>query len=198
MIFDQVFLDNSYPVDYGFQPDVILDCGANVGFATVFFKNQFPNAKIVCVEPDSGNYEMLCKNTQNFKDVILYKAGLWNKSAHLIIENPDADAPSFVVKEVEAASPESIKAVTIKEIMEEQQIDFIDILKIDIEGSEKEVFSSNYDYWLPRTRVIIIEMHDRMKDGCSKSFFEALVKYDFKIELSGENIICFINPSSIL
>jgi hypothetical protein len=98
-----------------------------------------------------------------------------------------------MVKEVEAESTKSIRAVTIREIMEEQQIDFIDVLKIDIEGAEKEVFSSDYDYWLSKTRVIIIELHDSMKEGCSKTFFESLGKYDFKTGISGENIICFMN-----
>jgi FkbM family methyltransferase len=196
-IFDQIFLDGHYAIDFGFQPEVIVDCGANIGFATVFFKSQFPDARVICIEPDASNYEMLCKNTEHLKNITLYQSGLWNKPAHLIIENPfDCNKFGCIVKDVESESAETIQSVTVKQIMEEQDIRLIDILKIDIEGAEKEVFSSDYDYWLSKTRVIIIELHDYIKEGCSKNFFNALLKYDFKIQISGENIICFINHTT--
>jgi FkbM family methyltransferase len=188
-IFDQIFLNEEYLFDLDFQPKIILDCGANVGYATVFFKNKFPASKIICVEPDFSNFDILCENTKKFEDVILYKAGLWNKLSNLIIENPTGDKYGFIVKEVDTELDNTIKAITIDEIMKEQQIDFIDILKIDIEGSEKEVFSSNYEYWLSKTRMIIIELHDNIKNACSKTFFEALVKYNFSMAFKGENII---------
>jgi hypothetical protein len=70
--------------------------------------------------------------------------------------------------------------------------DTIDILKLDIEGSEKEVFEAGFEYWLPRTKAIIIELHDHMRAGASKALFNAIGKYDFSFNMQHENLI-FIN-----
>lgn len=86
----------------------------------------------------------------------------------------------------------AVKAVSIKDIMEQYSFDRIDILKIDIEGAEIELFKNNYDDWLPSVRVLIIELHDRMRKGCSKTFFDALSKYNFSTEIKGENLFVFL------
>lgn len=69
----------------------------------------------------------------------------------------------------------------------------IDLLKLDVEGAEKEIFSVNYENWLPYTKVIMIELHDRFKHGCSKAFFSAVAKYDFSFSIRGENCILVNN-----
>ena len=76
--------------------------------------------------------------------------------------------------------------------MKNNNIDSIDIFKIDIEGSEKELFEMNYEYWLPKTKCLIVETHDRMKPGCSESVLNTIRKYDFEKIESGENIV-FVN-----
>ena len=73
--------------------------------------------------------------------------------------------------------------------MENENWSSIDILKMDIEGSEKEVFSSNYAYWLPRTRCIIIEIHDFMRAGSSNAVFATMAKYNFSLAVHDENLI---------
>jgi FkbM family methyltransferase len=190
--FDQIFLSEDYAIDFPVAPKVIFDCGANIGFASVWFKTKFPEAKVFAIEPADSNFELLKKNTEKLKGVSLYKAGLWSKKTNLCIENPEADEISFIVKETSEATENTIPAVSIEQIMKENDIDCIDVLKIDIECSEKEVFASNYEYWLPRTKCIIIELHDRIQPGCSKSFFDTISKYNFgKIQTRGENTICF-------
>ena len=63
----------------------------------------------------------------------------------------------------------------------------IDILKLDIEGSERELFSKNTD-WLDHVSVIIIELHDRFQPGCAKAVYQKLVERQFHQEVRGENI----------
>ena len=65
----------------------------------------------------------------------------------------------------------------------------IDILKIDIEGSEKEVFQHGYADWLPKIKVLIIELHDRMVPGASAAVFSAINQYDFSVDIKGENLV---------
>jgi len=190
--FYQCIFDKEYDIKLDFEPNVIFDLGANIGLTTVFFKNKYPNCKIISVEPEKTNFELLEKNTTNFTNIHLFNSGIWNKSTNLIIEDNGYGHYGFIVKEVSEPTEKSIKALGILEIMADLEIDTIDVLKIDIEGSEKELFSSNYAEWLPKVKVIIIELHDRMKDDCAKTFFKALVNYNFEFSMKGENIVCYM------
>lgn len=94
-----------------------------------------------------------------------------------------------MTEEVNSSDEYDIKAITITEILRQFNYNQIDILKIDIEGAEKELFSENYKDWLGKVDVLIIELHDRMKKGCSDSFYSAVKQYDFNKTEKGENII---------
>ena len=64
------------------------------------------------------------------------------------------------------------------------------LIKLDIEGAEKEVFGApDVDEWLSKVNVLVIELHDRMKRGCSYEFFKAISKYHWFHAYRGENII---------
>lgn len=78
-------------------------------------------------------------------------------------------------------------------IMEQQGKSQIDLLKLDIEGAELELFAEDYQHWLSNTQILMIELHDWFRKGCSKSFFSALLHYDFSITPKGENFICIQN-----
>ena len=94
----------------------------------------------------------------------------------------------FLVEEANSEDSKSFKAITITEILKNSGHNQIDILKLDIESAEKEVFSSGYEEWLDNVNMLIIELHDRFKDGCSDAFYSAIKKYDFKKYQKGENI----------
>ena len=69
-----------------------------------------------------------------------------------------------------------IKGLKITSTIEDNSILNIDILKFDIEGSERYLFDSNFDEWLPKVRILIIEFHDRLVPCASKAFFNAISK----------------------
>jgi FkbM family methyltransferase len=194
-VFESVLVQRCYDIDYGASPKIIFDCGANIGLTTVFYANRFPEAKIISVEPEADNFQLLKRNTEHYPNVRIYQNGLWNKTACLKIEDRGYGTWGFMVNEAPEGSPGAIKAVSIPELMRQQQCNGIDILKIDIEGSEKELFESDYETWLPKVKTLVIELHDRMREGAALSFFRALTKYDFTLEIKGENIVCFIKTA---
>ena len=190
--FAKIFLEQDYRFDCpGFQPKVIIDAGANVGFATLFFAQQYPQAKIISIEPEPSNYAMLVKNTRSYPQVIPVHAALWNKPMALTISNPDADAWEF---RVGAGAPgmASLRSVTIPELLNIAQTDQIDVLKIDIEGAEKDLFDSGYEVWLEKVRLLVIELHDRFRPGASSTFYRALTHYEFGQFPNGENIFVML------
>lgn len=190
-IFDQIFFREDYNINIDFTPKRIVDVGANVGYSAVYFANKFPNAKIVAVEPHPVNFQLLIENTIPYKTIEVINAALWHKNQPLEIIDQGRGEWGFLISEVESDKGEYIRAVTVTDIMNDSQFEKIDILKIDIEGTEKEVFSENYEYWLPKTRLLIVELHDDIKEGCSKAFYAALSNYNFKIHEEGENLFCF-------
>lgn len=189
--FRQVFVYKEYNFEMPFSPKVIIDGGGNIGLASVFFANRFNEARIFCIEPDGSNFEVLQRNTKPYKRVTCIQAGVWHRPAHLQVVDQGYGHWGFMVKEVAANEPNSIYSVSISQIMQEQNLTEIDLLKLDIEGSEKEVFSENFADWLPKTKVLVVELHDRMKAGTSQAFFKALTSHNFSVEQMGENLVCY-------
>jgi FkbM family methyltransferase len=187
--FSQIFYSEEYNFSFVKAPKVIVDCGANIGLSVIYFKNRFPKAKIIAIEPDGENYEMLVKNTKSYSDIICIKAGIWSSSTHLEIVDLALGEWAYMVKPVGFSTEFTIKGIGLKEIIESYKLEYIDILKVDIEGSEKELFEAGQDEWLPYINTLIVETHDRFKKGTAKSIFSALVKYDFNFSIKGENLL---------
>lgn len=133
-------------------------------------------------------------NLNCYKNVKRLKAAIWYKTCYLEIINPGDSKFAFQIKEADIKQKETIKSITISEILRESQKDMIDILKLDIEGAERELFTHNFEEWLPKVRVLMIEPHDSIKPGCSEAIHKAVSKYDFTEAALGENLI-FLNNS---
>ncbi len=191
-IFGQVFTALQYKLPIDIKPLTILDLGANTGLATLYFAALFPGAKIIGVEPDQENFDIAVLNTKAYNNVSLLKKAIWNKDTLLEIVDTGAKKDTIMVREAAVSSPHTIEAITIDTICENANWPSIDILKIDIEGAEKELFSSGFENWLPRTKILFVEVHDDMKKGSSKSVFNAVSKYNFRFTMQHENLV-FIN-----
>jgi FkbM family methyltransferase len=190
VVFQQIFQHREYELpSLSFTPKFIIDGGANVGYASIFFANTYPNAKIVAIEPERTNFEVLKYNTKSYEQVEIIKSGLWHKNTHLKVKDIGLGKWGAIVEETDSLDPDGFRAITISSILESSKMDEIDILKLDIEGAEKELFLYEYQGWLEKVKVIIIELHDRMKKGCSNSFFRAISNYNFVSFVKGEHII---------
>jgi len=189
-VFRQVFLDGCYDFQLDIEPKLIIDGGANIGLTSILFANRYPRAQIIAVEPERSNYQLLRRNTLHYANIKCVNAGIWNNSCQLRIKNPTVGKWAFEVEESTAHSPRSFRAVTIGELLGDTSLSEIDILKIDIEVSEREVFSSGYEEWLPNVKVLMIELHDDLRAGCSEAVNSAVESYNFE-RLSRANVLLF-------
>ena len=84
-VFDQIFVECEYRcLDDLTQVELIIDCGANVGYSSAYFLSRFPNSRIVAVEPDPENFEMLSRNLAPYgRRVNLVHAGIWSHATRL-------------------------------------------------------------------------------------------------------------------
>jgi len=173
-MFEEVFLDDEYGFETSLDPKLILDVGANAGFASVYFANRFPNARILAVEPDPSNVEILRRNVAPYRNVEVIEGAVWYESTTLSLDD-QGDKSGIQVRPGDGG----IRAMTIDELLAHAGAAHIDILKIDIEGAEKELFE--HDAALAgKVGVLLIELHDRFKPGCSRAVFSALAQHDFR------------------
>ena len=113
----------------------------------------------------------------------------FNRETFLKVVDSGYGEWGFRVEECENPN-EGIKAITVQNILRDSDFDEIDILKIDIEGAERELFSENFEGWLPNVKVLIIEIHDYLGFyGASQSLFKAILKYDFSVYIKGESLV---------
>lgn len=186
----QVLVLRHYDFDKPEAPRFIIDAGANIGLATVYFANRFPKAKIVAIEPEDSNYRMLCKNVAPYPQVKPLRAALWRENEDLCLFDSGHGNHGFQVGEDAAADDGRIGIVaglTVDAIMRDAGELKVDLLKIDIEGSEREVMVESRN-WIDAVGVLMIELHDDIKPGCSKAFYEATRGFS-KDVLNGETIM---------
>lgn len=190
--FKQVFIQAQYDINFPISPKTIIDGGANIGLAAIYFSHRFPDSTIIAVEPNLENLTLLKKNIENYKNIHPIEGGNWNNNQPLSIINSTVDNNSFMVEEVPFNTPNAIPGYSMDYLMNLFSWNYIDLLKLDIEGSEKEVFEKNYETWLPKTKILIIELHDHMRPKSSQSVFKAISKFNFSFQMHHENVV-FIN-----
>jgi FkbM family methyltransferase len=193
-VYKKIFLDREYEVPFHAQPKTILDLGANTGLASLFFSLHFPNAQIVAVEPDPANFALLKKNTAHLPQVTCLQAAVWPHDAQVRLVDPGIGAWGLQIHEDPTTNSPSIPvlAISLPSLLRDFPTGQIDLLKIDIEGAEKELLE-NADSWIPSVNAIVIELHDRYKPGCSRAFYRATNEFPNEKHV-GENIWIWRNP----
>lgn len=190
-VFREIFKFLEYEWNFSAAPQMIVDVGGYTGLSAAYFAHRYPGATIIAIEPDAENFKLLKLNTARFPNVHPVCAAVWRENGMISLCDPGYGSWGLQVRETNQAATapaaystappgELIRAVTIDEIIKEFNLDRIDLLKIDVEGSEKEIFMTAQS-WLPFVDTICIELHDRFRIGCSRSFFRAVD--EFPIEL---------------
>ena len=192
-VFNQIFLLDEYKsiVDEVKENNIvintIIDAGANIGLATIYFHQYFPSAKFYCIEPNKGNVQQLKKNL-NFSNIEaqIFRRGLWNKKVRLYLDKSFRDGKewSYAVTE-EFGNTEYFDAIELNSFVSDNLIKTIDLLKIDVEGSEFKIFSPQSDLsFLNITKSIAIEIHSDA--GEESKIIDILKDNGFEMKISGE------------
>jgi FkbM family methyltransferase len=159
-----IFKTKSYdPGIPDFRPNTIVDAGAHIGMASILFALQYPTARIIAIEPEPSNFAALVRNTAPYKTITPIQAALWRNDGEVTLGASNAH-PKGAFQIVENGG-HRVRAITMDTVMRETGIHSIDLLKVDIEGAEVEVFESCP--WMGNVRVLAIELHDRVRPGCS-------------------------------
>lgn len=185
LVFREIFLQNTYNLPLKVA-NTIIDGGANIGLASLYLTQRFPSATIYAIEPDHGNFEMLKINAGKSKRIVPIHAGLWHRDTFLKISNPQHYAWALEVEETSDDDSKSIKGISLQSLMERYHLQVVDLLKIDVEGAERELFSENYEYWITRSKNILVEIHDWKKKVPHKRFLRRWRNITSKPQFSTE------------
>jgi FkbM family methyltransferase len=152
-LYEQFGLD-AYGV--GIDARTVLDLGANVGFAAVALARHHPGARVICVEPDPESCVLLQRNvTRNGVDALVLRAAVAGAPGRFDVVGGSAPASNRVVR----AEQGGVEGITVSEVLSRAGIGAVDLMKVDIEGAEAEVFADAAS-WAPRVGAVIAELHE--------------------------------------
>lgn len=169
--YKDIMVDKIYKFESITDKPVIIDCGANIGMSVAWLKKLYPTANILAFEADNKIFQFLNKNIERnigFKDVSIFNKAVWINSQGVSFFSEGADAGH-----IDDSYNNNIPSIRLKDELSKFQ--YIDLLKIDIEGAETEVLV-DCEEELKKVKNIFVEYHSmpNKKQDLSKilSLFE--------------------------
>ena len=184
-----IFEEEIYEFVPADEPPTIIDGGANVGLATLYWKKKWSNADITAFEPDPQVFEVLRWNCEQhgYTDVNLIQRGLWSENTTLQFQSDGADAghlkedPSTMTGEVQDDTV-SVPVVRLRPYLDQS----IDLLKLDIEGAETEVLL-DCEGALDTVQHLFVEYHSYIdQEQRIDEVLRVLRKTGFRIHIQPE------------
>lgn len=155
----EVWLESAYRLPFAVSNGVLVDLGANIGLTSVWLAKKYGFANVIAVEPDASNAALVRRNFE-----------LNGISGHIV---QAAIGPSDGTTRFQAAaesnqghvSPEGsvVSVVSMATILNQFHLPQVDLVKMDIEGSEQTLLTGPSE-WLSRTKAMIAEFHPTLID----------------------------------
>lgn len=202
LVIRQIFIDGDYDLQKLSQMDrikasyarilaagdtpVVIDAGANIGAASMWFATQFPEATFIAVEPDAGNAAIARLNLAPLTRASVVEAAIGGSPGVVHLQTFENGGWGARTRRSDCGIP----VVTINQLLAEVPRGKLLIAKIDIEGFESDLFSTNIE-WVDEAAAIIIEPHDWLfpEGGTSQSLQAAMVGKGRELLISGENLV---------
>jgi FkbM family methyltransferase len=182
--FWQIFLRRVYRVDS--TDRAIVDLGANIGVFTLYAARCATQAKIFSVEPFPSTFRRLVNNVRNHqletRVTCLNFAAAGSSGERLM---PDAPVPSqrralsSVASSTKISTGPQVTGKTLEAMFDENRLSHVDLVKVDIEGSEYEVFLSTPSNILVRIDRISMEYHGDSAPYSKQQLFDHICSAGF-------------------
>ncbi len=163
--FGSKFIDREYWFATDAERPFVIDCGANIGTATLFFKTLFPTADIVAFEPDPRAFEALQANVRDnhLANVAIHQAavgGTDGRAALYVGPALPGTGQASLYAPTQRVGTTEVDVVRVSRFIDRQ----VDFLKIDIEGAEMDVLRDLAETGkLAFVRQMVIEYHHHMR-----------------------------------
>jgi FkbM family methyltransferase len=179
---------------------LIIDAGANIGASTLYLADTWPDARVIAIEPDTGNMDLLRGNTDGLSNVSCIHAALAAHTGEMLLIDPGVGHwgfRAFQPNEVsaEATVREHVPALGMDDLLRQFSHRYAPFLcKLDIEGGEKDLFADATG-WIDRFPLLVIELHDWFfpRQAASHNFLHEMSVRDRDFVSRGENIFSISN-----
>lgn len=200
-IYHQVFVEKDYDLKLANIIPYIIDCGAHIGSATLYFKSRYPKARIIAFEPNPDNFILFAKNIvfNKLKNVRTVNAALSDKTGSAVLYSDSSKKEPWtwgdsLISNIWGKDTGS-RRIKVKTIRLSSYIDKpVDLLKMDIEGVEERVIKE-IEPKLNLVRNIVIEYHLTKyitQTNKLSVILDILKKHGFTITAKQENLTyCF-------
>jgi FkbM family methyltransferase len=172
--YEEIFVEEVYrPVVEALRScGRILDIGANIGLSSLYFASHYPHASVLAVEANPPTFQLLDRNLESLRRQGRARTrccAAWSRDGVVAADHGE-NSQHFSRFRVRAASGDStaaggIPARRVASLLDEAGWDWVDLIKIDIEGAEVELFADD-PAWLRRTRCLAIEFHGESAAAC--------------------------------
>ena len=192
ILLNEIFNKKVYDIDLGKTTPVIFDVGAHIGLATIFFNQKYPLARITAFEPNPNIFPLLEENTyyNNIQNVTLHNIALGKTPSKrtLFIDSTNGGfSTASFSKDAWDGSQKSIGIEVITEPLSKYIVTPIDLLKMDVEGTEQEIIEElDESGKIKNIRNIIIEFHPTEKQNI-EIIKDILKRNNFVIEIREES-----------
>lgn len=135
---------------------LIIDGGANIGISVLYFKNLYPNCRVLAFEPDPAIFQILQTNINEFKlkQVELHCKAVWSSETTLEFMVEGADGGRIVENGASNQKISQIETVRLHDYLNQK----VDFLKLDVEGAETEILKDCQDV-LHNVQNLFVEWH---------------------------------------
>ncbi len=180
-LYREIFLKEVYKTELNFHTPFIIDCGANIGFSVLYFKQQYPNAEIWAFEPNPHSFSLLEKNIRenNLQHVRLFNCAVSNVEGLTTFYAPqNKSSLNGSSAQTNLASDKiTVQSKKLSKMLTDRKVDLI---KIDIEGDETKVIQElDEANLLTVVEEFIIEYHyDTLTENANKVFFDFLKRFE--------------------
>jgi FkbM family methyltransferase len=160
--YEQIFLRGVYDIGASARPTRILDCGANVGLATLYWKKRYPDVEVIAVEADPEIFKYLVDNINcaGVTGVHVLNQAVWHSAGELSFAPQGADGGCLHdTRDKTPSRTIRVPAVPLGDLIGDAPLD---LLKIDIEGAECDVLIGQEDVLGPVERIFV-EYHSYVK-----------------------------------
>jgi FkbM family methyltransferase len=177
---------------------LIIDAGANIGATSVFYALAVPNAQVVAIEPDAGNFELLQRNIYGLNVEAIHDA-VSSTPGLARVTDPGIGHWGYRTENISSGSDtgttKSVPRLTMNDIYQRYSARcFPFVVKVDIEGGEEDLFSGSTE-WVSVTPVLIVELHDWLltKSASSRKFLQCVSQLDRDFVYIGEDVFSISN-----
>lgn len=168
------------------DPQVIVDAGAYSGLSTLYFAYQFPDAQIIAVEPAPQNFRLLRQHTEHLDKVTCVNKAVWDTKNSITIADRGVGEWGYTAHRQTGHNTVEIDTMTMQDVLQMVGGDTVDLLKVDIEGSEKTIFSDGAE-WVKSVDAMIVETHDFIVDGCEDALWAAIDSREWSVRKQGRD-----------